>query len=581
MMFRNSLVKSNRRLSPVLASLAILFALGAANESLGDTPPTAKIEIIGLKGDGQRSRTKASGIAPLEIKYSAAKSTDSDGRIKLFKWSFSDGKTKTTTMPECSRTFEKAGLYTASVIVQDNWGNDSKSSSEVSVKVDPSTLVLKHRHLPTNKPDEDIVEFILAGQPEEGATSAEYLWFLRSGGQTTPSPRLKHTFKKGTTETVRLMGKWNYPDRGSVKMRFTTTVELKGPAKAALAVGIGIPGAAKAAPNNTLPLNKPVVFSGAQSSSPYGKIVQYEFDLDGDEEFEVDAGPSRIAPHIYRTIDHPYARVRITDEKENQGIALIDFRLQGLMAVLQAKEKKVAIGRTTPILLDASQSRDLATGKLPAVLQLKASPPSGVRIETTPNPAHWFVLFSNPGTYVVELTVGDGQGNTAKTTTTVEVGGITANIAATPSTGVPTDANPMTVALSAAASKTVNGTITEYAWDTDGDGVFESKTTTPTPPTPLVIKKPGNYLARVRITDEAGETDVDTILIEAKSPAAVVIDPKDLPRINQLQTLIKREYVRRDWWINIAKDPKYARNVVDPVIEKYRRELLQLGGTVP
>ncbi len=58
-----------------------------------------------------------------------------------------------------------------------------------------------------------------------------------------------------------------------------------------------------------------------------------------------------------------------------------------------------------------------------------------------------------------------------------------------------------------------DGTIVEYAWDFEGDGIFDA--TSPVNPTPLPFSYPatGMYNAKFRVTDNDGGWDVDTVAI--------------------------------------------------------------------
>jgi len=59
------------------------------------------------------------------------------------------------------------------------------------------------------------------------------------------------------------------------------------------------------------------------------------------------------------------------------------------------------------------------------------------------------------------------------------------------------------------------GSIAEYAWDFEGDGVYDQ--TSPSPAlSPKVYANPGVFNAKLRVTDDSGATDVDTVAIFAR-----------------------------------------------------------------
>jgi hypothetical protein len=60
-----------------------------------------------------------------------------------------------------------------------------------------------------------------------------------------------------------------------------------------------------------------------------------------------------------------------------------------------------------------------------------------------------------------------------------------------------------------------DGSIAEYAWDWEGDGVYDFiDNSAPNPLGPYVYETPGTYNAKFRVTDDQGAWDVDTLTIE-------------------------------------------------------------------
>lgn len=54
--------------------------------------------------------------------FNASKSSDSDGTVASYQWSFGDGSTKTTTSPTVSHTYKKAGSHKVTLTVTDDSG---------------------------------------------------------------------------------------------------------------------------------------------------------------------------------------------------------------------------------------------------------------------------------------------------------------------------------------------------------------------------------------------------------------------------------------------------------------------------
>lgn len=66
------------------------------------------------------SATPTTGTVPLAVNFSSAGSSDPDGSIVRYEWTFGDGGT--ATGPTASRTYTTAGTYTAVLRVTDNLG---------------------------------------------------------------------------------------------------------------------------------------------------------------------------------------------------------------------------------------------------------------------------------------------------------------------------------------------------------------------------------------------------------------------------------------------------------------------------
>ena len=83
------------------------------------------------------SVSPTSGTAPLTVNFSSAGSSDPDGSIVSYAWSFSDGGSSSSPNP--SRTYNSAGTYTATLTVTDNRGGTGTATATVTVN--PAPLV--------------------------------------------------------------------------------------------------------------------------------------------------------------------------------------------------------------------------------------------------------------------------------------------------------------------------------------------------------------------------------------------------------------------------------------------------------
>ena len=81
------------------------------------------------------------GTAPFTVSFSGAGSTDADGSVVAWDWSFSEGGTASGATT--SRTYTTPGSYTTALRVTDNAG--LSASSSVTVTVDAPVVVLAMR----------------------------------------------------------------------------------------------------------------------------------------------------------------------------------------------------------------------------------------------------------------------------------------------------------------------------------------------------------------------------------------------------------------------------------------------------
>jgi len=134
---------------------------------------------------------------------------------------------------------------------------------------------------------------------------------------------------------------------------------------------------------------------------------------------------------------------------------------------------------------------------------------------TDPSPlAH---SYPDAGMYNAKFRATDDEGAWAVDTVGIQVlpagnSPPTADIQADVTSG---DA-PLTVNLDAASSSDSDGIIVEYAWDVDGDGAYDKFTDDPT--YTYTYNAASDYDATVRVTDDDGAQDTDTIVIAVNAP---------------------------------------------------------------
>lgn len=83
---------------------------------------------------------------------------------------------------------------------------------------------------------------------------------------------------------------------------------------------------------------------------------------------------------------------------------------------------------------------------------------------------------------------------------------------------------PMTVYFSAFGTASSNGLITQYEWDLDGNGSFETNATSNNGYAYYTYSKPNDYVISMRATDENGASAVASLVISVRLPASSSVD---------------------------------------------------------
>jgi PKD repeat protein len=119
-------------LSAPSAGLEIQDATGVGtivnDDITPNVPPVANV-----------SATPTTGTTPLAVQFTGSGSTDSDGTIVSYAWTFGDGGTANTANP--SRTYTATGTFTATLTVTDNRGATNSRSVQIVVQANPNLVV--------------------------------------------------------------------------------------------------------------------------------------------------------------------------------------------------------------------------------------------------------------------------------------------------------------------------------------------------------------------------------------------------------------------------------------------------------
>jgi PKD repeat protein len=319
-------------------------------------------------------------------------------------------------------------------------------------------------------------------------TIVSYAWNF-GNGQTATGATASTTYTDPGTYTITLTVTDNRGGTGTTTQTFT--VGQNQPPVAVL--NLNTLGAA--------PFN--LVANGGSSFDVDGTIVSYQFTLTGTTQggapvfSSVPAGPAS-----QQTFSLP--------QPGNYSITLVVTDDKG---VTGSVTESVLVGQAPTASFTATPT----SGQNPLVVNVNggaSSDPDGTIVNyawnfgngQTATGVTASTTYTDPGTYIVTLTVTDNVGLTASTTRTITVAqnqAPVANIAATPTAGV----NPLVVNVSGAGS-TDDGTIVSYAWDF-GNGQTATGVTAST-----TYTDPGSYEITLTVTDDKGVTGTATRTIE-------------------------------------------------------------------
>ncbi|MFN8168199.1 MAG: PKD domain-containing protein [Candidatus Nanopelagicales bacterium] len=332
----------------------------------------------------------------LDCAFSAASSSDPDGAIASYSWSFGDAGTASGATPE--HTYNAEGSYDVTLTVTDNRGGTSSATRSV-------TVTRKPNELPTASLDTASCTFLKcafdgSSSSDTDGTITSYSWSFGDGTDgtgATPS----HTFADGGTYTVALTVT---DDRGgSASVTQVVTVAPK-PNDAPVA-SIGTPTCSYLTCS----------FDGSGSTDD-GSVAGYSWSF-GDG-----SGASSQEKPIY-TFSAPGSYSVTLTVVDNLGVASSTTTT----VVPKSNVPPTAVISTpTCTSLACMFSSSGSTDPEAPIASYEWDFGDGSAVSTQANPAYSFAM---PGTYTVRLTVTDevGAKSTVNRAVTVSLPAVLAN----------------------------------------------------------------------------------------------------------------------------------------------------------
>jgi PKD repeat protein len=542
---------------------AVALMLGTAPSSLN------WISIGGAMADAALTATPAAGPGPLDVTLDASASYAPSG-ITKYEWDFdADGiyDLETGATPTAQTTYSPGGQHHAVVRVTAAGGGMDTAATAITVynETEDNDDAITANQLPSLAQAVTWYGSAGTGEGYPGYDGDEYDYFrfdANAGDSVSLILTLDPTkgdldlslldsgssnqtlaYSRGTT-AVETISYTFIP--GDVAPFYICVRAYKNFSDYSLQVGKGSVPVAKLAANPTsgaIPLL--VSFNASGSTDPDGlPLAKFEWDFNGDGIYDQDTGAIGSAQHTYGSDGVNVCTVRVTDatgftataavtisagaipydEREDndmlaQANALPAFGFTGFRGSSGSGSGyaqydgdaddyfsfPAATGDTVTIVLHlnpASSDLDLylydATNKF-----LKSSTSTTAAVEQVT----YTILDSDTAPFYAKVHAYSGYSD--YTLDGVFGAAPEAQLSATPTVG----AVPLTVTLSAAASSD-DGSIVQYEWDFDGDGVYDDNTGV-VPSTNHIYFTAGFFSPAVRVTDNTGMTDIASTSVNA------------------------------------------------------------------
>ena len=424
---------------------------------------------------------------------SCSRDPDSSGRITNRAWdidndgSYDDNVGAITV----TRTFATAGTYTIKLGVIDDQNNIDTETQTVTVNNPPTASFTNTPAAPTTG---QLVTFNSTSTDSDGSIAA-HAWDTDNDG----------SFDDGTGSSASRT--FTTPGSYTVRLRVTDNRGAQTISSRSIAVANRGP-TASFTDNAAGKLSGESITFTSNSTDPDGTIASHAWDTDNDGSF--DDGTATTASRSFATSGNHTVRLRVTDNSNAENIV----------------SRTIAVGNRAPV----ASFTDNSAGKLSAesiTFTSNSTDPDGtiasyawaLDADGAFNDGTTSAVsrsFTTSGTHTIKLRVTDNSGVQTISTRTITVGNRRPNAGFGNTPGSPATGQAVRFF---STSTDPDGTIATYQWALDADGAFNDGTGNEVTRT---FTTPGDYLVKLRVTDNSGTENISTrtITVGNREPVA-------------------------------------------------------------
>ena len=433
------------------------------------------------------------------VSFNGSASSDSDGSIRSFKWSFGDGQTSEGRYT--THVFGHSGTYTVTLTVIDDDGASSSTTNTISVQEPNKPPIARFSFSPDSPDTSTGVSFSGSASTDVDGIISSFKWNF-GDGYTSEGRYTTHVFSHSGTFTVILI----VTDNNGASDSTSKTITVEEPNKTPVArFTWTYAGSRVTVEPRTGKVS--ITFDASTSYDPDGKVTQYAWDWNSDGVYD-DTSDEAISVHEFPTTGELDITLQVTDDKGATGKVTKHVTFIGP----QPPSADFSFSPSAPSLLSTVSFVDESSDPDGSIVKYSWDFGDGSPASAGSNPKHKYV---HKGMYTVILTITDSTGLTATKAASIIVVNIPPKAQFTFSPDHPELG--MGVKFDASQSNDPDGDITSYLWDFDDNGTMDAEGSAVT----WSFLKEGDYRVSLTVMDKEGDKDQTKQEIYVCSPQLV------------------------------------------------------------